>query len=124
MTPYSSIHTDESRTMTHWHKIADSADLEEEDVVETEVDGVVVAAYRLADGEVYATAGICSHEYARLCEGLVLDGQIECPKHQGRFDVRDGRATASPASAALETFPARDDGSAVYVAVPSRNATS
>jgi nitrite reductase/ring-hydroxylating ferredoxin subunit len=109
---------------THWHRIADSADLEEEDVVEAEVDGVVIAAYRLADGTVHATSGICSHEYARLCEGLVLGGQIECPKHQGRFDVRDGRATASPASTGLETFPARDDGSAVYVALPCRSAAS
>lgn len=110
--------------MTHWHRIADSADLEEEDVVEAEIDGTVIAVYRLADGDVFATAGICSHEYARLCEGLVLDGQIECPKHQGRFDVRDGRATASPASVNLQTYAVHDDGSAVYVALSERNAAT
>ena len=33
---------------------------------------------------------------ARLCDGFLTGHEIECPLHQGRFDVRDGRALCSP----------------------------
>ena len=37
--------------------------------------------------------------------------EIECPLHQGRFDVRDGRALCSPLRENLATYPVRiEDG--------------
>ena len=51
------------------------------------------AIYR-AGGKVYATDGLCTHEQADLCDGLVMDHVIECPMHNGRFDIRTGRAFA------------------------------
>ena len=48
------------------------------------------------DGEVYATDNLCTHGNARLCDGFLMGHEIECPLHQGRFDVRDGRALCSP----------------------------
>ena len=40
---------------------------------------------------VYASDGLCTHEHVHLSDGLVMGHVIECPKHNGRFDVRDGK---------------------------------
>ena len=42
--------------------------------------------------------GLCTHEQAHLCDGLVMDHVIECPMHNGRFDIRNGRALRAPAA--------------------------
>ena len=53
------------------------------------------AVYRLADGSVHASDGLCTYGHTHLSNGLVIDGQIKCPKHNGRFDIV--RAGPSPA---------------------------
>ena len=65
-----------------------------------------IALYSVA-GAVFATDNRCTHGNARLCEGFLLDHEIECPLHQGRFDVRTGAATGAPASAALRCYPVK-----------------
>ena len=54
-----------------------------------------------------AAANRCTHGDALLCDGFLEGHEIECPHHQGRFDVRTGAATAAPAEVALATWPAR-----------------
>ena len=44
-----------------------------------------------------------------------MDGLIECPKHNGRFDYATGRAKGAPAIVDLRTYPVRVDGSTVYI---------
>jgi len=39
--------------------------------------------------------------------GIVLDYEIECPKHQGAFDYRSGEALRLPACVNLKTYPAK-----------------
>ena len=56
-----------------------------DDVIGFSHNGMPYAIYRLSDGY-YATANKCSHQGALLSKGLVIDGQVECPAHQGRFD--------------------------------------
>ena len=68
--------------------------------------GKTYAVYRY-DGQVYASDGLCTHEKVHLCDGLVSDHVIECPKHNGRFDIRDGRPLGAPVCVALKTYPAR-----------------
>ena len=76
------------------------------DAIAVDVGGREVAVY-LVDGTVYATANRCTHGDASLCDGFLEGHEIECPFHQGRFDVRTGMATAAPAEIALATWPAR-----------------
>jgi 3-phenylpropionate/trans-cinnamate dioxygenase ferredoxin subunit len=87
-----------------WVDVAAADAIEEEDVIEVSVGDRVLAIYRTRDGY-FATDGICSHQRARLAEGLVIGNIIECPKHQGRFDVRDGAPKGPPASAPIRTHP-------------------
>lgn len=65
-----------------------------------------LAIYDAEDG-VYATMALCTHGGADLCDGYFEGHVIECPLHQGCFDIRDGRALYAPATRDLKTFPAR-----------------
>ena len=47
---------------------------------------------------------MCTHGEARLCDGYLIGHEIECPLHQGRFDVRSGEPTWSPACEPLTTY--------------------
>jgi NAD(P)H-flavin reductase/nitrite reductase/ring-hydroxylating ferredoxin subunit len=49
--------------------------------------------------------GMCTHGNAHLANGLVKDGQIECPKHNGRFQLNDGAPKRAPVCRALRTYP-------------------
>lgn len=99
-----------------WHRAADTADLAEAEVIGREVAGRPVAIYRL-EGAYQATSGLCTHGAARLCEGEVVDGYIECPLHFGLFEIRTGRAAGAPVGTDLETYPVRLEGTAILVAI-------
>jgi nitrite reductase/ring-hydroxylating ferredoxin subunit len=63
------------------------------------------AVYRLADTEYALTDGLCTHGQTHLADGVVLDCRtIECPKHNGRFDVRSGEPTRRPVKLPLGTY--------------------
>lgn len=93
--------------MPTWIATVDVDDVDDEDVVPFRHDGADYAIYRSPDGEFFATAGHCTHERQLLCDGLVMGGIIECPKHNGRFDYRTGRAMGAPVLVDVQTFPTR-----------------
>lgn len=88
-----------------------------------EIDGTPVALYRLGD-EVFATNGICTHAFAFLVDGFVEDGKIECPLHQGLFDIRSGKALCAPLTRNLQTYAVRIDDGVVYVDLDASAATA
>ena len=77
--------------------------------------GRTFAVYRLVGDEYFATDGLCTHEQVHLCDGLVMEHVIECPMHNGRFDIRDGRALSAPACVNLKTYPARIEDGFVFI---------
>ena len=89
-----------------WTAVATLDDFAASDAIFVVAAGKEIAIY-LVDGAVFATANRCTHGDARLCDGFLEGHEIECPHHQGRFDVRSGMATAAPAEVALATWPAR-----------------
>jgi len=64
-----------------------------------------LAVFRI-DDEWFVTVDTCTHGVASLCEGAVVNGEVECPFHAGRFDIRTGRVTAYPAEDPIRVFPA------------------
>lgn len=99
---------------TSWVDAMAADALRGDDVVGVEVAGRDIAIYRIGD-EVYATDNICTHGQARLCDGFLLGHEIECPLHQGRFDVRDGLATCEPAEEPLRSYPVKIEGQRVWL---------
>lgn len=97
-----------------WVKAANRGDLGDGDVLGIVLAGREIAIYDL-DGEVFATDDICTHAYARLSDGFLDKGEIECPLHAGRFDVKTGKATAPPCTDDLKTYPVRLIGAEIHI---------
>lgn len=98
-----------------WTDVAAAAEIPEGDVVGRVVDGREIALYRLGD-DVFATDATCTHGNASLCGGFVEpDGTIECPLHQGRFDIRTGRALCEPLERDLRTHAVRQEGGRIWL---------
>jgi 3-phenylpropionate/trans-cinnamate dioxygenase ferredoxin subunit len=102
--------------MSHWTEVCALDDIDDEDAIRFDHQGHSYAVYRVED-KVYATDGLCTHEKVHLCDGLVMEHVIECPKHNGRFDIRDGRALGAPVCVNLKTYPAKIEGGSVFLQV-------
>ncbi len=101
---------------TEWRRVAALGDIEEEGMTSVRVDGKEVALYRV-EGRVYATGNICTHGLACLTDGY-LDGHlVECPLHQGQFDIRDGAPQGPPVTEAIPVYEVRVEGDDVLVRI-------
>jgi naphthalene 1,2-dioxygenase system ferredoxin subunit len=103
-------------TTTQWIDAGAQDSVPLDDVIGVAVDGRQIALYSV-DGDVYATDNICTHGHALLCEGFLEGHEIECPLHQGKFDVRTGQPTCAPATEALRSYPVKVEGGRVWLAV-------
>jgi len=81
-----------------------------------ELKGLRIAVYNL-DGQYYATQDSCTHAEASLAEGSIDAGEIVCPWHGARFEIKTGRATCGPAYGDLATFPVRVAGDDLEIEV-------
>lgn len=102
-----------------WVEVCDAEDIEEEDVVRFDYGDRTFAVYRTDKGDYYATDGYCTHEKFHLSNGLVMGSVIECPKHNGRFDIPTGAAKRAPVCVDLMTYPVKLDTDKVYIRIPS-----
>jgi naphthalene 1,2-dioxygenase system ferredoxin subunit len=98
----------------NWIDAAAADTLPEADVVELDVAGRTLAFYRV-EGVVFATDNICTHGHARLCDGFFEGYEIECPLHQGKFDVRSGKAMCAPLTEDIRTYPVKIEGGRVFI---------
>jgi naphthalene 1,2-dioxygenase ferredoxin component len=99
-----------------WIDATAADDVPEDDVIGILVNGRDIALYN-ASGEIFATDNICTHGQARLCEGFLEGHEIECPLHQGRFDVRTGQPTCAPVTEAIRSYPIRVEAGRVLIAL-------
>ncbi len=91
---------------TGWVKAAKRGDLAEGDVLGIVIAGREIALYDL-DGTLYATDNVCTHAYAKLSDGWLDKGEIECPLHAGGFDAKTGKALCPPVTDGLKIYPVR-----------------
>ncbi len=73
----------------NWIDVTAAEAVPEDDVIGIDIAGKSLALYQV-EGEIYATDNICTHGNARLCDGFLEGHEIECPLHQGKFDIRNG----------------------------------
>jgi len=103
--------------MTQWLDVAARDDIPDDDVIGVDLGGKSLALYGV-EGEVYATDNICTHGHARLCDGFLEGHEIECPLHQGRFDIRSGKAMCAPLTEDVKTYPIKVEDGRVLVELP------
>ena len=71
------------------------------------------------DGNYYAVEELCPHSGAALSEGSLYGENVECPLHQGTFNVKDGKVLRPPADEDLVVYQVRIEGSDIHVGPPS-----
>jgi nitrite reductase/ring-hydroxylating ferredoxin subunit len=99
-----------------WEKVAALGDMPNDGTLQVAFRGEPVCLYNIA-GTIYATHDTCTHEHASLAEGFILDGEkIECPLHQGLFEVATGKAVGEPCTVDLKTYAVKVENGMVYVA--------
>jgi fatty acid desaturase/nitrite reductase/ring-hydroxylating ferredoxin subunit len=85
--------------------LGSAMDIDVGQVRRVDVGDRTFAVYRLAEDEYAVTDGLCTHGQTHLAGGVVIDCQsIECPKHNGRFDIRTGEPTRRPVKIPLATY--------------------
>ena len=98
-----------------WIEACAADDVEEEDVNRWDHGDKTYAIYRSADDDCFCTDGLCTHEHVHLADGLVMDFEIECPRHNGLFDYRTGKALRAPVCVDLATYETKVEGGQVFV---------
>jgi 3-phenylpropionate/trans-cinnamate dioxygenase ferredoxin subunit len=101
--------------MSDWISACELGAIEQEGALRFDHNGKTYAIYRSAADEVFCSDGLCTHEAVHLADGLVMDYEIECPKHSGAFDIRTGDALRLPACKNLKMHDARVEDGKVMV---------
>ncbi|MCE2676775.1 MAG: non-heme iron oxygenase ferredoxin subunit [Betaproteobacteria bacterium] len=97
-----------------WMDVMALEDVFEGEVMAVNVQGKEIALYEV-QGELYATDNLCTHGAARLSDGFLEGREIECPFHQGRFDVCTGKALCAPLTENIRVYPVRIENKRVFV---------
>jgi 3-phenylpropionate/trans-cinnamate dioxygenase ferredoxin subunit len=92
-------------------------DLPPGSLVMVQVDGTDILLAN-AGGTVYATQGICSHEYFELDKGFLTGDSITCALHLSRFDLETGEALDPPAELPLAVYPVAIEEGQVVLYLP------
>lgn len=100
----------------NWQLVGTTDNIDVEDIIRFDYQDKTYCVYRLEDGY-YATDGICTHEAVHLEDGLVMDGEIECPMHQGIFDIKSGQAISPPACDDLKTYTVKVENDQLYIKI-------
>lgn len=94
-------------------------ELKKGDIIRYDHDGKTYAIYRTVENDYYATEGMCTHGNIHLSDGLIIGKQIECPKHNGRFNMKDGAVKRKPVCVALKTYDVKVEDEKVFLDLDS-----
>ena len=70
-----------------------------------------------AAGRFFALNIMCTHQEAWLDSGFFHPEsmEVECPLHEGRFDVRTGNVTSPPPTEPIGTYEVAVEGDGIFV---------
>lgn len=97
-----------------WHEVADADALGDDEAIGVKVGEEPIAIVR-AGGVLHALHNVCTHQYALLSDGYVEDGCIECPLHQGKFELTTGNAMCAPVTEPVRVFRVKEEGGKILV---------
>jgi metal-sulfur cluster biosynthetic enzyme/nitrite reductase/ring-hydroxylating ferredoxin subunit len=78
------------------------------------VDDTPALLIRVGD-EYFAIEDVCSHDGQPLTDGPVQAGQITCPRHGARFDLRTGKPMCMPATSPISVYAVEKRADGIYV---------
>ncbi|HAT35849.1 MAG TPA: hypothetical protein DCS82_09045 [Rhodospirillaceae bacterium] len=98
----------------HWYQVASESDIQPDEPINVYIGEDDIALYNV-DGEIFATHNICTHVYASLAKGFQEGDVIECPLHDGRFNIKTGKALCPPVERDLKIYETRIEDGMVFV---------
>ena len=76
-----------------------------------------VAVYKV-EGQIYATANVCTHEGCFIDENNEVRGDVvECTCHGSQFNIKNGEVLLPPAIEPIQSYKTEVIGEDVYVEV-------
>jgi len=99
-----------------YQKLCNRNDIEDNQMIVVEIEEKNILVTKI-NGEFYAVENNCTHENLPLNGGQVYDGQIQCPHHGARFDIKTGKATQFPAVMELKTYKVKIENDNVMAAI-------
>jgi 3-phenylpropionate/trans-cinnamate dioxygenase ferredoxin subunit len=102
--------------MSNFIAVAKATGLKSGQMKAYSVDGkhVLIANW---EGTFFATQDLCTHDGGTLSDGELVDGEIECPRHGGRFNLATGAVAALPPMFPIKAFPVKIEGDDILVEV-------
>lgn len=99
-----------------WYDVGAADALQDDGVVAGVAGGIQVAVFRVGNS-LHALHDLCSHGQARLSDGFVENGCVECPLHQGLVEIATGLPRSSPIVNPVQTYRVRVVGGRIEVSV-------
>ena len=93
------------------------ADLDPEEGRRFDHAGKTYAVFRNHEDGYFCTDGLCTHEDVHLCDGLVIENTVECPKHASIFNLETGEVETPPACNNLRTYTAKVENHRIWIDV-------
>ena len=91
-------------------ELCSTTDVAEGAAIKIESGDLTFAVFNV-EGEFYVMDDVCSHGPGSLSEGFIEGDVIECPFHQGQFNIRTGEVVMPPCMIPQKTYPvAVEDG--------------
>lgn len=81
-----------------------SSEIKPGEAKRVEVDGRAPLAVFNLDGKFFVTDDTCTHGDASLCDGEIDGDVVECPYHQGAFEIATGKPAGAPCTIPLRTY--------------------
>jgi nitrite reductase/ring-hydroxylating ferredoxin subunit len=80
-----------------------TADVAPGSAMKVETAGLVLAVFNL-DGEFHVIDDNCTHGPGSLSEGFIEGDVIECPFHNGQFNIKTGAVVSPPCMVPIKTY--------------------
>jgi MocE subfamily Rieske [2Fe-2S] domain protein len=109
------LRSDEMPNPEGWIKVCDSGRIRNEEAIRFDHQKKTYALFRDKNGKLYATDGICTHGNTHLGDGLVIGNTVECPKHNGRFNLEDGTPVRPPVCLGLAIYPVEERNESLWL---------
>ena len=106
--------------MSGWIDVLGSDAIRESEGVGVNTPIGRIGVFRV-QGQYFACDDTCPHGQANLSDGFVDDYDIECPLHQGRFDLRTGEAKCPPVVGRIRIYPAKTEGGRVLIDIGTKS---
>ncbi len=100
--------------MGRWVQVAVASELAPNEGKCVQIEGQDIALF-FVDGAYYALSDACPHAGASMAEGAVDCGEVVCPWHGARFQLKDGALTQGPARDGLKPYHLKVEDGAVFI---------